>query len=157
VLRPAAFTIVGMTRADFTHFLTIPTRWMDNDLYGHVNNAVYYSWFDTVINEYLIRAGGLDIHHAAIVGFCVDSGCTYKKSFAFPEPVHAGLRVARLGNSSVRYEVGLFAEGDAELRASGFFVHVFVDRKTNKSVSIPQSIRSALQAIAVAVTDDTRK
>jgi acyl-CoA thioester hydrolase len=142
-----------MTRTDFKHFLTIPTRWMDNDLYGHVNNVVYYSWFDTVINEYLIRVGGLDIHHAPIVGFCVDSGCTYEKSFSFPEPVHAGLRVARLGNSSVRYEVGLFGDDFAELRASGFFVHVFVDRATNKSVPIPSSLREALQAISVITTE----
>lgn len=138
-----------MTRADFKHFLTIPTRWLDNDVYGHVNNAVYYSWFDTIINEYLIRIGGLDIHHAPIVGFCVDSGCTYQKSFAFPEPVHAGLRVTQLGNSSVRYEVGLFGDGDTALRALGFFVHVFVDRAVHKSVPIPLQIRESLAAIAV--------
>ena len=136
-----------MSRADYKHFLTIPTRWMDNDIYGHVNNVVYYSWFDTVINEYLIRAGGLDIHNAPIVGFCVDSGCTYKQSFSFPEPVHAGLRVTKLGNSSVRYEVGLFGEGDEQPRATGFFVHVFVDRASNRSVPIPSAIRQALQAI----------
>nr|WP_272953699.1 thioesterase family protein [Casimicrobium huifangae] len=136
-----------MSHADYKHFLTIPTRWMDNDIYGHVNNVVYYSWFDTVINEYLIRAGGLDIHNAPIVGFCVDSGCTYKQSFSFPEPVHAGLRVTKLGNSSVRYEVGLFGEGDEQPRATGFFVHVFVDRASNRSVPIPSAIRQALQAI----------
>ncbi len=144
-----------MTRTDFKHFLTIPTRWMDNDLYGHVNNVVYYSWFDTVINEYLIRVGGLDIHGAPVVGFCVESGCTYVRSFAFPEPVQAGLRVTKLGNSSVRYEVGLFGEDDAELRALGFFVHVFVDRAANKSVQIPPSIRGALRAISVVTTEST--
>lgn len=138
-----------MSRADYPHFLTIPTRWMDNDIYGHVNNVVYYSWFDTVINEYLIRAGGLDIHNAPVVGFAVDSGCTYRKSFAFPEPVHAGLRVTKLGNSSVRYEVGLFGEGDTEPRATGFFIHVFVDRAANRSVAIPAPIRAALAAILV--------
>lgn len=147
----------NLTRSDFRHFLTIPTRWMDNDVYGHVNNVVYYSWFDTVINEYLIRLGGLDIHHAPIVGFCVDSGCTYKKSFAFPEPVLAGLRVTRLGISSVRYEVGLFGDSDAELRALGFFVHVFVDRAANKSVPIPPSIREALQAISVIATESAKQ
>jgi acyl-CoA thioester hydrolase len=136
-----------MTRADYKHFLTIPTRWMDNDIYGHVNNVVYYSWFDTVINEYLIRIGGLDIHNASVVGFAVDSGCTYRKSFSFPEPVHAGLCVTKLGNSSVRYEVGLFGEGDNEPRATGFFVHVFVDRDASKSVPIPPPIRAALVAI----------
>lgn len=123
---------------------------MDNDLYGHVNNAVYYSWFDTVINEYLIRVGGLDIHHAPVVGFCVDSGCTYNKSFSFPEPVHAGLRVTQVGNSSVRYEVGLFGESGEELHALGFFVHVFVDRAAHKSVPIPSPIREALAAISAA-------
>ncbi len=140
-----------MTRADFKHFLTIPTRWMDNDVYGHVNNVVYYSWFDTVINEYLIRVGGLDIHNAPVVGFAVDSGCTYRKSFAFPEPVQAGLRVTKLGNSSVRYEVGLFGEGDETPRATGFFVHVFVDRAASKSVPVPAPIRSALEAIGVGL------
>ena len=137
-----------MQRNHYKHFLTIPTRWMDNDIYGHVNNVVYYSWFDTVINEYLIRVGGLDIHNAPIVGFAVDSGCTYQKSFAFPEIVHAGLRVTKLGNSSVRYEVGLFGEGDDAPRATGFFVHVFVDRVVGKSVAIPVAIRAALQAIS---------
>ncbi len=122
---------------------------MDNDIYGHVNNVVYYSWFDTVINEYLIRVGGLDIHNAPVVGFCVDSGCTYKQSFTFPEPVHAGLRVTKLGNSSVRYEVGLFGQSEEQPRATGFFVHVFVDRASNKSVPIPPAIRQALQAILV--------
>jgi acyl-CoA thioester hydrolase len=138
-----------MTRTDFPHFLTIPTRWMDNDVYGHVNNVVYYSWFDTVINEYLIRQGGLDIHHAPVVGLCVDSGCVYKRSFSFPEPVHAGLRVTKIGNSSVRYEVGLFGDTDTELRALGFFVHVFVDRAVKTSVPIPARIRDALTAIAI--------
>lgn len=120
---------------------------MDNDIYGHVNNVVYYSWFDTVINEYLIRLGGLDIRNAPVVGFCVDSGCTYAKSFSFPEIVQAGLRVTKLGNSSVRYEIGLFGAGDDAPRATGFFVHVFVDRVANKSVPIPAAIREALKAL----------
>ena len=104
-------------------------------------------FFDTVINEHLIRVGGLDIHNAPVVGFAVDSSCTYKKSFTFPETVHAGLCVTKLGNSSVRYEIGLFGEGDQEPRATGFFVHVFVDRAAGKSVAIPAGIRDALQAI----------
>jgi acyl-CoA thioester hydrolase len=141
-----------MNRTDYKHFLTIPTRWMDNDVYGHVNNVVYYSWFDTVINEYLIRFGGLDIHHAPIVGFAVESGCAYSRSFAFPEPVCAGLRVTKIGNSSVRYEVGLFGEGDDEPRATGYFVHVFVDRTANRSVPIPVTIRAALVSIGVGLT-----
>ena len=123
---------------------------MDNDIYGHVNNVVYYSWFDTVINEYLIRVGGLDIHNAPVVGFAVDSGCTYTKSSSFPEIVHAGLCVTKLGNSSVRYEVGLFGEGDQDARATGFFVHVFVDRAVGKSVAIPAKIRAALFVILKA-------
>jgi acyl-CoA thioester hydrolase len=90
-------------RSDFRHFLTIPTRWMDNDIYGHVNNVVYYSYFDTVINEYLIRAGGLDIHGGAVIGVCAESFCSFKASFAFPEPVEAGLAVGHLGRRSVRY------------------------------------------------------
>ena len=102
-----------------------------------------------VLNEYLTRVGGLDTHTAPVVGFAVDSGCTYKKSFAFPEPVQAGLCVTKLGNSSVRYEVGLFGEGDDEPRATGFFVHVFVDRAAGKSMAIPERIRYALQAIFV--------
>lgn len=137
------------SRESFRHWLVIPTRWMDNDIYGHVNNVVYYAWFDTVINRYLIDAGGLDIHAAPVVGYCVESGCTYRRSFAFPEPVEAGLRVAKLGRSSVRYEVGLFGTGEATARALGFFVHVFVDRAENRSVEIPAAIRDALTRIAV--------
>lgn len=136
------------SRESFRHWLVIPTRWMDNDIYGHVNNVVYYAWFDTVINRYLIDAGGLDIHAAPVVGYCVESGCTYRRSFAFPEPVEAGLRVAKLGRSSVRYEVGLFGAGEAMARALGFFVHVFVDRAENRSVAIPAAIRDALVRIA---------
>lgn len=136
------------SRESFRHWLVIPTRWMDNDIYGHVNNVVYYAWFDTVINRYLVDAGGLDIHASPVVGYCVESGCTYRRSFAFPEPVEAGLRVAKLGRSSVRYEVGLFGTGEAMARALGFFVHVFVDRAENRSVAIPAAIRDALTRIA---------
>jgi acyl-CoA thioester hydrolase len=99
-------------RSDFPHFLAIPTRWMDNDVYGHVNNVVYYSYFDTVINEYLIREGGLDIHDGAAIGYCVESQCRYLAPLAFPEIIDAGLRVAHLGKSSVRYEIALFRQGD---------------------------------------------
>ena len=134
-------------RADYRHFLTIPTRWMDNDIYGHVNNVTYYSYFDTVINRYLIEAGGLDIHKAPIIGITAESLCRFRRPFSFPEPVEAGLRVAHLGNSSSRYEVGLFAATDAEARAEGYFVHVFVDRVTNAAVPIPDAIRAALERI----------
>ncbi|MFN3629619.1 MAG: acyl-CoA thioesterase [Casimicrobiaceae bacterium] len=137
------------SREAFRHWLVIPTRWMDNDVYGHVNNVVYYAWFDTVINRYLIDAGGLDIHTSPVVGYCVESGCTYRRSFSFPESVEAGLRVTRLGRSSVRYEVGLFGTGEPTARALGYFVHVFVDRRAARSTAIPASIRHALEQIAV--------
>lgn len=132
------------TRERFPHVLTIPTRWMDNDIYGHVNNVVYYSYFDTVINEYLIREGGLDIHGGEVIGICAESTCQYKASFTFPEDVEAGLRVGHLGNRSVRYEIGLFKEGRAEAAALGSFVHVFVERATMKAVPIPDQLRKAL-------------
>lgn len=135
-------------RSDFPHFLAIPTRWKDNDVYGHVNNIDYYSFFDTVINAYLIREGGLDIHGGSAIGFAAETHCTFLKSIAFPEVVDAGLRVARLGNSSVRYEIGLFVQGDEAPAAEGWFVHVFVDRATRRSTPIPDSIRTALARIA---------
>ena len=137
-------TPVPETRDRFPHFLTIPTRWMDNDIYGHVNNVVYYAYFDTVINEYLIREGGLDIHNGTVIGVCAESSCSYKAAFAFPEEVEAGLRVGHLGNRSVRYEIGLFKEGREEAAAVGSFVHVFVERATMKAVPIPDGLRKAL-------------
>lgn len=137
------------TRDRFTHFLTIPTRWMDNDIYGHVNNVVYYSYFDTVINEYLIREGGLDIHGGEVIGVCAESTCSYKASFTFPEAVEAGLRVAHLGNRSVRYEIALFKAGREEAAAVGSFVHVFVERATMKAVPIPDGLRKALAKLQV--------
>lgn len=139
-------------RAEYPHFLAIPTRWKDNDVYGHVNNIDYYSFFDTVINHYLIKVGGLDIHRGAVIGFAAESHCRYLKSLAYPELVDAGLRVAKLGNSSVRYEIALFREGDAEPAAEGWFVHVFVDRETQKSSPIPDAIRTALAAIQTPIT-----
>jgi len=131
-------------RRDYPHFLAIPTRWMDNDVYLHVNNVVYYSYFDTVINRYLIDQGGLDIQASPIIGIAVETLCRFRKSFAFPETVDAGLRVGHLGNSSVRYEIGLFGGPEDEARAEGHFVHVFVDRATNKPVPIPARMREAL-------------
>jgi len=136
-------------REDYRNFLVIPTRWMDNDLYGHVNNVHYYSYFDTVINRFLIDAGGLDIQAGSIVGITAESGCRYFRSFAYPEVIDAGLRVGHLGNSAVRYEVGLFGAGEPEARAEGHFVHVFVERAKQKPVPIPAAIRAALQRIAV--------
>lgn len=138
---------VAMTRAHYRHFLKIPTRWMDNDIYGHVNNVVYYSFFDTVINAYLIDCGGLDIHAGDIVGFAVETQCRFHQSLCFPEVIDAGMRVARLGNSSVRYEIGLFKQDQPQAAATGHFVHVFVDRSTNRPTALPDSIRTALSAL----------
>ncbi|MFI5710208.1 acyl-CoA thioesterase [Kribbella sp. NPDC051620] len=137
-----------MDRSAYPHFLAIGTRWKDNDVYGHVNNVEYYSFFDTVINEFLIRAGELDIHRGEVIGLCVESQCSFKQSLAFPETVDAGLRVAKLGNSSVTYEIGLFRAGSADPAATGRFVHVFVDRSNRRPVPIPAPIRTALEGIA---------
>jgi acyl-CoA thioester hydrolase len=139
------------TRADYHHFLPIPTRWMDNDVYGHVNNVVYYSYFDTLINRYLIDAGGLDFHEGPVIGLAVESLCRFHKSFAYPETVVGGLRVGRIGSSSVRYEIGLFGDdaAEAEARAEGHFVHVFVDRVTQRPTPIPPKMRAALEALVL--------
>lgn len=131
-------------RADYPHLLVIPTRWIDNDLYGHVNNVVYYSYFDTVINRYLIDAGGLDPQAGTVVGMAVETGCRFHRSLAFPDLVQAGLRVGHLGRSSVRYEVGIFRDGEPAACADGHFVHVFVERATQRPVLIPEPIRNAL-------------
>lgn len=116
-------------------------------MYGHVNNVEYYSYFDTVINRYLIDAGGLNPHADTVIGIAVETMCRFQRSFAYPDDVHAGLRVGHLGNSSVRYEVGLFGTGEDEARAHGHFIHVFVERATNKPVPIPPRIRAALEKI----------
>jgi acyl-CoA thioester hydrolase len=131
-------------RRDYLHVLAIPTRWMDNDIYGHVNNVTYYSYFDTVINAYLIAEGGLDIHGGAVIGVAAESFCRFRRSIAFPQTVEAGLRVGKLGNTSVRYEIGLFVAGEPAIAAEGHFVHVFVDRTTMRPVPIPDGLRAAL-------------
>ena len=130
--------------AAYPRRLTIPTRWLDNDVYGHVNNVQYYAFFDTVINEFLIDEGGLDILHGTAIGLCAESHCAFTAALGFPEPVEAGLRVARLGNSSVKYEIGLFGGGGATPAATGWFVHVFVDRRTRRPAPIPDAVRAAL-------------
>jgi len=137
-------------KAAYRHFLPITTRWMDNDVYGHVNNVVYYSYFDTVVNEYLIRAGVLDVEHGETIGLVVETQCNYFGPLVFPERVDAGLRVARLGASSVRYEIGLFRENDVQPAAQGHFVHVYVDRATRRPVSaLPDALRAALAPLVV--------
>lgn len=142
-----------MTEADqrqgYNYFSDITTRWMDNDIYGHVNNVVYYSYFDSIANQYLIEKGGLDIHRAEIIGFVVASSCEYKSPVAYPQRLEAGLRVNRLGNSSVEYGIGIFVKDAQTASAHGTFTHVFVDRLTDKSVAIPASIRAALEAVKV--------
>ena len=137
-------------RAAYRHFVAIPTRWMDNDVYGHVNNVTYYSYFDTAVNAHLIHAGGLDPATAGIVGYVVETACRFHQSLSFPQVVDAGLLVTRIGNSSVTYALGLFAEGAAEPAASGHFVHVWVDRSTQRPAPIPARIRAALAGIVVA-------
>lgn len=136
-------------RADYAAFRSITTRWADNDVYGHVNNVVYYSWFDTAVNAHLIEAGVLDIHGGAVIGLVVETGCRYAAPLAFPQTIEAGIRAAHIGTSSVRYEVGLFAEGEAEAAAEGFFIHVYVDRETRRPVPLPAGLRAALEAISV--------
>ena len=139
--RPAA-----SRRADYRFFSTIPTRWHDNDIYGHVNNVLYYSFFDTAIAHLLMQEGGLDPWRGDVVGVAVETGCRFHRSFAFPDLIHAGLRVGHLGTSSVRYEIGLFRNEDDEASAEGHFVHVFVDRPTQRPVAIPGRIRAALES-----------
>ena len=134
-------------RGDFGFFTEIATRWMGNGMYGHVNNVVYYSYFDTVIAHWLMREGGLDPWQASVVGMAVETGCRFHRSLAFPDTVHAGLRVGRLGTSSVRYEIGIFRNDDDLACADGHFVHVFVDRTTQRPVPIPPRIREALARI----------
>ncbi len=136
-------------RADYRHFQVIATRWMDNDIYGHVNNVHYYSYFDTAVNQFLIEQGVLDIHRGSVVGFVVDTACSYFKPMAFPDQVHAGIRVAHIGNSSVRYELGLFRNDDALVAAAGSFTHVYVDRDSGRSVPVPGAVRAALAPLQV--------
>ena len=131
-------------RADYRHFLAISTRWMDNDVYRHVNNVVYYSWFDTVVNQYLVERGVLDIEKSPVIGLVVETQCHYFSPIAFPDTVHAGLRVARLGTSSVRYEVGIFRNDESAAAARGHFVHVYVDRDSSRPTPLPAPLRAAL-------------
>jgi acyl-CoA thioester hydrolase len=133
--------------ADYGYERAITLRWKDNDVYGHVNNVEYYSFFDTVINEYLISEGGLDIHAGATIGLCAESHCSFKAPVEFPGTVMAGLRTAHVGTSSVRYEIGLF-DADGAPIAEGWFVHVFVDRESRRPSPIPPSLREKLDAIA---------
>ena len=137
-------------RGAYQAFKTITTRWSDNDVYGHVNNVVYYSWFDTAVNSHLIEQGALDIEHGETIGLVIETQCNYFAPLAFPQTVEAAIRVARVGSSSVRYEVGLFAQGEALTAAAGHFIRVYVDRATRRPCALPARLRAVLEALAVA-------
>ncbi|MEZ5932636.1 MAG: thioesterase family protein [Alphaproteobacteria bacterium] len=137
-------------RDGYRAFSVLPTRWMDNDIYGHVNNVNYYSFFDTAIAHYLMNEGGLDPWKSAVIGFCVESGCRFRKAMKFPDDVTAGLRVAKIGRSSVRYEIGLFRGDEQESAADGYFVHVFVERASETPMPVPEPIRNALSRLLIS-------
>lgn len=136
-------------RAEYRRFLAIPTRWMDNDIYGHVNNVAYYSYFDTVVNEHLIHEGGLDIRAGSAMGLVVETRCLFHRPLSFPQIIDAGLRVAKLGDSSVTYDIGLFEQGADAPAATGYFVHVWVERLTRRPTPIPDAVRAALAPLVV--------
>ena len=138
---------VPKVRGAYRHFQQISTRWMDNDAYGHINNVVYYSYFDTVVNRYLIEAGVLDVQRGAVIGLVVETHCNYFSPLSFPQTVDTGLRVANLGASSVRYEIGLFGGGEPLTAACGHFVHVYVDRETRRPAPLPPALIQTLQGL----------
>ena len=157
VSRPAEGSAQSQERAplgSYPHQMPIVTRWMDNDVYGHVNNVVYYSYFDTVVNAYLIQRGALDIHAGAVIGLVVETGCRYFAPLSFPDMVVAGLRVERIGNSSVRYQVGLFRNEEDAPSAQGHFTHVYVDRVARRPVALPAALRAALEPLLVRPADE---
>lgn len=136
-------------RAEYASFSRIATRWGDNDSYGHVNNVVYYAYFDSAVNRHLMEHGVLDLQRSKVVGLVVENRCTFFSSMAFPDMIHVGLKVVHLGKSSVRYEIGLFRNDEPLASAVGEFVHVYVERETNKPVSIPADVRQVLSALVV--------
>lgn len=135
------------TREDYRHFIAITTRWMDNDVYRHVNNVVFYSFFDTAVNEYLLRQGVLDLDSSPVVSLVVETGCQFFSPIAFPDVVQCGLRVAHLGNSSMRYQIGVFRNDESLAAAQGYFVHVACDRQTHRPLAMPVDLRRALEAL----------
>lgn len=134
-------------RGQFAHFIALPTRWMDNDAYGHVNNVVYYSFFDTAVNRFLIDRGVLQVDSSPVIGLVVETGCRYHRPLAFPDTVEVGIRVAHLGTSSVRYELAVFRQGSDEAAAEGHFVHVYVDRDSRTPTRLPDELRAVLEEI----------
>lgn len=135
------------SRGSYRTFRTITTRWMDNDQYGHVNNVIYYSWFDTAVNAHLIEQGALDTEKGSTIGFVIETQCQYFAPLSFPQTVEAGIRVAHIGSSSVRYEVGLFAQGEEKTAAKGHFVHVYVDRETRRPAALPPKLKAVLEQL----------
>lgn len=134
-------------RSDYRHFHTITTRWMDNDTYGHVNNVIYYSWFDTAVNHFLIANCALDIVQSPVIGLVIETHCNYFAPVSFPDRITIGIRVAKLGNSSVRYDVGVFREDEELVAAQGHFIHVYVSRETRRPVALRENLRTLLQSI----------
>jgi acyl-CoA thioester hydrolase len=145
-MNPTSAKPVAEPRSAYKVFSPITTRWSDNDVYGHVNNVVYYSWFDSAVNAYLIEKGVLDIYQGSTIGLVVETQCNYFASLAFPQAVQAGIRVAKLGSSSVRYEIGIFGEGEFTA-AKGHFVHVYVDQITRKPVALPPALKTVLETL----------
>jgi len=143
------FPAESETRENFRHFATITTRWADNDVYRHVNNSVYNGWIDTVVADYLVKQGVIDVHHSPVIGFVIENFCQFRGPVSYPDVVEGGARVAHLGRTSARYEVGIFKEGVAEAVAVGYMVHVFVDRETQRPQPIPDDTRAALERIKV--------
>jgi acyl-CoA thioester hydrolase len=146
-MTPAPSRPAPEPRARYRRSFSLATRWLDNDAYGHVNNAVYYSWFDTAVNRYLIEAGALDVAGGEVIGLVVETQCNYFAPLSFPQTIDVGLRVAHIGGSSVRYELGIFAAGEALCAARGHFVHVYVDRATRRPASLPQALLRAVQEL----------
>ena len=134
-------------RGDYGRFVRLTTRWADNDAYGHVNNVAYYAFIDTAVNQLLIEAGLLDVTGSEVIGVAAESGCRFHASAAYPDVIHAGVRVGRLGSSSIRYEVGLFRNDEDEATAEGFFVHVMVRRETMRPAAIPEALRAFLDGL----------
>ncbi|CAN5256888.1 thioesterase family protein [soil metagenome] len=149
VTRRAADRPKAETRAAYAVFITLATRWGDNDLYGHVNNAIYYTWFDTVINQYLIEAGALDLVDGKVVGLVVDTQCSYFAPVSYPDRVNIGLKVSKAGTTSVRYSVGVFREREPTAAAQGHFVHVYVDRQTRRPVALPEALRRVIDKLSL--------
>jgi acyl-CoA thioester hydrolase len=141
--------ITPNTRQDYRWFTPITTRWLDNDVYGHINNVIYYAFFDTAVNQYLLSKGVLDIHAGHQIGLVIESGCSYFAPLSYPQVIDAGIRVAKIGNTSVRYEIGLFAAGSASAAAQGYFVHVYVDKKTRRPETLTPDFRGEISNLLV--------